>query len=166
MAARPVWKGQLRLSLVSIPVEMFSATGCKARVRPRSSGLLPGTRNYADEIRKTDRSFASISEKPAEEDLLDLATALIEKKSGPFDPAAFEDHCSDAVCALVEEKMKGRKPRTVNAPERPRGGDNVIDLMDVLKKSLETSKPRPARKAQAARPATRTIARSPRRKSA
>ncbi len=26
MAARPVWKGQLRLSLVSIPVEMFSAT--------------------------------------------------------------------------------------------------------------------------------------------
>jgi DNA end-binding protein Ku len=32
MAARPVWKGQLRLSLVSIPVEMYSATKTSARV--------------------------------------------------------------------------------------------------------------------------------------
>lgn len=32
MAPRPVWKGQLRLSLVSIPVEMFSATDRKSRV--------------------------------------------------------------------------------------------------------------------------------------
>ena len=32
MAARPIWKGQLRLSLVSIPVEMFSATKSGARI--------------------------------------------------------------------------------------------------------------------------------------
>ena len=32
MAPRPVWKGQLRLSLVSIPVEMFSATVTGARI--------------------------------------------------------------------------------------------------------------------------------------
>ena len=32
MAARPVWKGQLRLSLVSIPVEMYTATKSSARI--------------------------------------------------------------------------------------------------------------------------------------
>ena len=32
MAARPIWKGQLRLSLVSIPVEMYSATSRSGRV--------------------------------------------------------------------------------------------------------------------------------------
>jgi len=32
MAARPVWKGQLRLSLVSIAVEMYSATRSGARI--------------------------------------------------------------------------------------------------------------------------------------
>ncbi len=32
MAARPVWKGQLRLSLVAIPVEMYSATKSGARI--------------------------------------------------------------------------------------------------------------------------------------
>jgi DNA end-binding protein Ku len=32
MAARPVWKGQLRLSLVAIPVEMYSAVQSGARI--------------------------------------------------------------------------------------------------------------------------------------
>lgn len=32
MAERPVWKGQLRLSLVSIPVEMYTATNSRARI--------------------------------------------------------------------------------------------------------------------------------------
>ena len=32
MAARALWKGQLRLSLVSIPVELFSATRASAKV--------------------------------------------------------------------------------------------------------------------------------------
>jgi DNA end-binding protein Ku len=32
MAARPIWKGQLRLSLVAIPVELYSATKTDAKV--------------------------------------------------------------------------------------------------------------------------------------
>ena len=35
MASRAVWKGQIRLSLVSIPVEIHSATRSGARVRFR-----------------------------------------------------------------------------------------------------------------------------------
>ncbi len=30
--ARPIWKGQIRLSLVSIPVEIFSATQSARRI--------------------------------------------------------------------------------------------------------------------------------------
>ena len=32
MAARALWKGQLRLSLVSIPVELYSATRSAAKI--------------------------------------------------------------------------------------------------------------------------------------
>jgi len=32
MAARPYWKGQIRLALVSIPVEIYSATKSGAQV--------------------------------------------------------------------------------------------------------------------------------------
>ena len=34
-ASRPIWKGQLRLSLVSITVETFTATKANAKAAPR-----------------------------------------------------------------------------------------------------------------------------------
>jgi len=42
MAARPIWKGQLRLSLVSIPVEMYAATKSGARISFRQIHELSG----------------------------------------------------------------------------------------------------------------------------
>lgn len=129
-------------------------------VRPCSSGLLLETLHYQDEIRKTDPFFSSISAKPAEKDLLDVAMALIDKKSAPFDAGAFQDHYGDAVRALVQEKMKGRKGKTVSAPAKARGGDsNVIDLMAALKKSLDNSKT-PAGRASAKSSAKTSGARS------
>ncbi|MCO5058665.1 MAG: Ku protein [Rhizobiaceae bacterium] len=261
MATRPVWKGQLRLSLVSIPVEMYSATDSKARVsfrqihkpsgkpvryekvvagvgpvknddiwkgyeidddeyvvidpddidaikletkktlelvqfvdvseippiyfdkpyflaptdelaedafrvvrdalretgkaglgqlamrgqeylvavRPCSNGLLLETLHYEDEIRKTDPFFSSISKKPAEKDLLDVAKELIGKKTAPFDAGAFKDHYTDAIRELIKAKSKGKKARVSTEDAPRRGGENVIDLMSALKQSLEKS---------------------------
>jgi DNA end-binding protein Ku len=282
MAERPVWKGQLRLSLVSIPVEMYSATNSKARVsfrqihkpsgkrvqyqkvvpgvgpvkneeiwkgyeveddeyvlidpdeidaikletkktlelvqfvdvgdippiyydkpyflapvdelaedafrvvrdalkqtgkagigqlamrgqeylvavRPCSRGLLLETLHYEDEIRKTDPFFSSISEKPAEKDLLEVAKQLIDKKSGPFDAGAFEDRYADAIRELL-------KPKTVNAGEEPRfEGGNVVDLMAALKKSLEGPGGSASKKKAAAKPAAKKAPASRQKKSA
>jgi DNA end-binding protein Ku len=289
MAERPVWKGQLRLSLVSIPVEMYSATNSKARVsfrqihkpsgkrvqyqkvvpgvgpvkneeiwkgyeveddeyvlidpdeidaikletkktlelvqfvdvgdippiyydkpyflapvdelaedafrvvrdalkqtgkagigqlamrgqeylvavRPCSRGLLLETLHYEDEIRKTDPFFSSISEKPAEKDLLEVAKQLIDKKSGPFDAGAFEDRYADAIRELLKAKAKGRKPKTVNAGEEPRfEGGNVVDLMAALKKSLEGPGGSASNKKAAAKPAAKKAPASRQKKSA
>ena len=33
MAARPIWRGQIRLALVSIPVELYSATRSGAQIQ-------------------------------------------------------------------------------------------------------------------------------------
>ncbi|GGG25609.1 Ku protein [Chelatococcus composti] len=132
-------------------------------VRPCGSGLMAETLHYEEEIRKTDPFFSSISSKPAEKDLLDVARQLIERKSGPFDASAFEDRYAEAIRNLVEEKAKGRKPRRVRAEEeaRPRGG-NVVDLMSALKQSLEKSgKKQPQKK-----PAAKAGSSSRRRKSA
>lgn len=110
-------------------------------VRPCANGLMLETLHYEDEIRKTDPFFSSISKKSAEKDLLDVAKELIEKKTAPFDAGAFEDRYYDAIRELVAEKAKGRKPKKVPAEEgsRSRGGGNVIDLMEALKKSVEKS---------------------------
>ena len=49
-----------------------------------------------------------------------------------FEPERFEDHCEEALAELINAKRQGK---TIAARPRPRG-ENVVDLMDALKKSL------------------------------
>ncbi len=83
-------------------------------------------------------------------DMLDLAKHIVEQKSGHFDPQSFEDHYEAALTELINQKRNGK---TVAAKPRPRG-ENVVDLMDALKRSIsgaakaapavKTKKPRKA----------------------
>lgn len=50
MAPRPVWKGQIRLSLVSIPVEMYSATKSGAQISFRQIHRPSGKRVHYDKV--------------------------------------------------------------------------------------------------------------------
>jgi len=127
-------------------------------VRPCGDGLLLETLRYAGELRKSDKIFSDIPHKRPAKDMIDLATELIERKSGPFKPEAFKDHYGDALRALVEEKRKKGKVTDAEEEETPRPkGDNVIDLMDALKKSISgktesaAAKPRKAARKKARR---------------
>ncbi|UYN99046.1 MAG: Ku protein [Devosia sp.] len=128
-----------------------------AAIKPSGTGLMLETLHYEDEIRKADPFFSQISNKKAEADLLDVATALIEKKTAPFDASAFKDHYQTALRELIGRKMKakGRKITAKDdpAPERP-SGSNVVDLMAALKESLEGGKTS-SRKASPAKPAAK-----------
>ncbi|MHA6297181.1 non-homologous end joining protein Ku [Devosia sp. CAU 1758] len=123
-----------------------------AAIKPSGTGLMLETLHYEEEIRKADPFFSQISGKKAEADLLEVATALIEKKTAPFDAGAFKDHYQSALRELIGRKMKakGRKITASKdeAPERP-SGENVVDLMAALKESLEGGgkKKAPAKKA-------------------
>jgi DNA end-binding protein Ku len=114
-----------------------------AAIKPSGTGLMLETLHYEDEIRKADPFFAQISGRKAEPDLLDVAMALIEKKSAAFDAKAFKDHYQSALHDLIRRKMKnkGRKitADTDDEPKRPSGA-NVVDLMSALKESLEGGK--------------------------
>ena len=86
--------------------------------------------------------FSGIEDEAPDKELLEVATQLIDKKTAPFDAAAFEDHYAAALRDLIDRKMKSKKtPRakTSQDDERPEG-ENVVDLMDALKKSLKQSK--------------------------
>jgi DNA end-binding protein Ku len=107
-------------------------------VKPCGNGLLMETLRYEDEIRKAAPYFKGISGKPADKELMELAEQLIERKTAPFDAAAFEDHYAEALRELIDRRRKagGRKVAVEEEePERPRG-ENVVDLMSALKKSL------------------------------
>jgi DNA end-binding protein Ku len=127
-------------------------------IRPAGKGLLLETLHYEDELRKADPYFSDIPGKKADADLLDVATALIDKKTGPFDAAAFKDHYQAALRELIARKLKskGKRVSTKDEPEeRPSAGSNVVDLMAALKSSLEgDAKKSPAKKAAPRRKAS------------
>lgn len=140
-----------------------------AAVKPCGDGLLLETLRYAEEIRRADPLFSEISGKAAEKDLLDVATTLIERKTAPFDAAAFKDNYTVALKELIDRKRGSRKAKTVETDDRrpSRGSDNVVDLMSALKQSLETTKGGKSggSKSRSSKPAASTATKSRSRKS-
>jgi len=126
-------------------------------IRPAGKGLLLETLHYEDELRKADPYFADIPAKKADADLLDVATALIDKKTDKFDAGIFKDHYQSALRELIARKLKskGKRISTREEPQESRPeGSNVVDLMAALKSSLEGDGKSPAKK-PAARSAPR-----------
>ncbi len=143
-------------------------------LRPCGKGIILETLRYADEVKRAQSYFNEIPNETPSEDLLDLATTLIEKKSAPFEPSEFHDRYIDALKGLIEKKSKAKGKKKiledVDEPETGRGS-NVIDLMAALRKSVgsgaakkapakkaATATKEPAKKAPAKKPATKKSA--------
>jgi DNA end-binding protein Ku len=111
-------------------------------LKPCGRGLVLETLRYADEVNKAQGYFRDIPDETPDPELLDLAEALIEKKSGAFDPQEFHDRYVDALRGLIERKRKahGRKIIEDKDPGDARSASNVVDLMAALKKSMEGSR--------------------------
>ncbi len=100
-------------------------------------GLVMETLRYADEVNKAASYFRDIADAAPDADLLDLATTLIDKKTGKFDASDFHDRYVEALKELIERKKKGK---TLNLDDekdvKASTGSNVVDLMAALKKSI------------------------------
>ncbi|MDT9597450.1 non-homologous end joining protein Ku [Sphingosinicella rhizophila] len=107
-------------------------------IKPCGRGIVLETLRYADEVNKAQGYFRDIADAAPDEELLDLAETLIEKKTAAFDPSKFHDRYVDALHDLIERKrkLKGGKIHA-EEEEAPARGSNVIDLMAALKKSIE-----------------------------
>ena len=122
-------------------------------------GMVMETLRYADEVNKAASYFREIGDGEPDEELLDLATTLIDKKTGKFDASDFHDRYVEALKELIEHKKKGKTLNIDNVDDAstdPRG-NNVVDLMAALKKSIG---PASKAKAQAKKPTGKATARS------
>ena len=108
-------------------------------LKPCGRGMVLETLRYADEVNKAQGYFRDIPDSEPDAELLDLASTLIEKKSGAFDPKMFHDRYVDALKALIERKKKGKGRKIIEDKDdgKDSRGSNVVDLMAALKKSLE-----------------------------
>jgi len=122
-------------------------------VEPFRSGLLMTTLRAANEVREPEYDAKG----KAETRMVSLAKDIISKLRGSWQPKTFRDEYQDALRALVKAKQKGKEPK---APDTETPKSNVVDLMNVLRRSLEGGK-QPATKKGSSAPAHRS---SPKRK--
>jgi DNA end-binding protein Ku len=80
--------------------------------------------------------FEDIPDEKIPKDMLELASHIVETKSGHFEPEKFEDHYEDALKELLKKKQAGEK---IEAPKE-RAPAKVINLMDALRRSVEAER--------------------------
>jgi DNA end-binding protein Ku len=101
-------------------------------LEPLDKGLMGTLLRYPYEVRPADEYFDDIQDVKVTKDMLDLAKHIVNQKAGHFEPDKFEDQYETALIDLINQKRAG-KP--IAAKARPRG-ENVVDLMDALRKSI------------------------------
>ncbi|WP_298253191.1 Ku protein [Bradyrhizobium sp.] len=101
-------------------------------LEPFDKGLVGTLLRYPYEVRSADEYFDEIQDVKVTKDMLDLAKHIVNQKSGRFEPEKFEDHYETALVDLINQKRAG-KP--ITPKERPKG-DNVVDLMEALRRSV------------------------------
>jgi len=110
-----------------------------AALKPCGNGLMLETLRFADEVRESAPYFAEVDDDEPDQELLDLAEELIEKKASAFKPEAFKDSYTEALRELIEAKAKKGKPVHVSE-DSLEGGGEVIDLVEALKRSVGDKK--------------------------
>jgi DNA end-binding protein Ku len=128
-----------RESLVGIARLVLHTKEHLAALLPAGPALMLGTLRWTDEIRPADDLQlppAGASSLKAQE--LTMATQLIREMSTPFEPQKFKDRFTDAIRALVDRKARAGDTAQVEPLEQapPVEGGNVVDLTELLRKSL------------------------------
>jgi DNA end-binding protein Ku len=122
--------------MVAIGKVVFTSREHIIALEARGKGMMGMTLRYPYEVRKEDEYFDDIPDEKIPKDMLELASHIVESKAGHFKPEKFEDQYEDALKELLKKKQSGQK---IEAP-RDREPSKVVNLMDALRRSVETER--------------------------
>jgi len=122
--------------MVAIGKVVFTSREHVIALEARGKGLLGVTLRYPYEVRKEKEYFDDIPDEKLPKDMLDLAKHIVDSKKAEWKPERFEDQYEDALKELLKKKQSGQK---IEAP-REREPSKVINLMDALRRSVETER--------------------------
>ncbi|MBN9043768.1 MAG: Ku protein [Rhizobiales bacterium 62-47] len=111
-------------------------------IEPSGKGLIATTLRYPYEVRDESEFFDDIKTPKISKDMVELAAHILETKAAHFHPDKFKDKYENALKALVKRKASGK---TIEQPKPVERSDNVVDLMDALRRSLKGGKAASAR---------------------
>jgi len=105
----------------------------------RDRGLLGMLLHYPYEVRQPDEYFRDIPAEKAPQEMIELATHIIDTMAGHFDPQKFDDRYEDAMRELIKRKAAGEKITPVEHA-KPK---TTVNLMEALRASVEAGGKRP-----------------------
>jgi DNA end-binding protein Ku len=107
-------------------------------IMPMGKGLLGMTLHYAHEVRSEADYFSDIQEMILPADMLQIAERIVEMKTENLDPALLEDRYRTVLVSMLRAKQAKLPQKADVVAPKPQ---NVINLMEVLKRSLSAEKP-------------------------
>ncbi|MCV3210029.1 Ku protein [Mesorhizobium sp. YC-39] len=106
--------------------------GREVLIEPYGKGMVMIELRTHNEMVSEESVFGDLKKQTYDEELLDIAGMLIDKKVTTFDPSNFEDTYENALIEMIDAKRKGKKP----PKPAPKPSENVVNLSEVLRKSL------------------------------
>jgi DNA end-binding protein Ku len=107
-------------------------------IRSYGSGLLGITLRYEHEVRSEMEYFTDIPNVTLPREMVKITEHILATKTEDFDPAYLEDRYRTALVEKLRKKRAQMPTKTVvSAPSQ----QNVINLMDALKRSLAVERP-------------------------
>jgi len=96
---------------------------------------------FHDELRSSEELEIPESVKLSKKEM-DLAESLIDGMTSTWKPEEYEDEYKDSVMKRIEakSKKKGKTEAPEEVEEKDSGSGKVVDIMDLLKKSVEAKK--------------------------
>jgi DNA end-binding protein Ku len=107
-------------------------------LRPMEGGLVAQTLHEQRDINDAKAVFEGASHMKTDPDMVKLATQLIDRQTGTYDPSDIEDKYETRLRAMIDAKLKGEG--IVDEPMEEPDRGNVVDLMAALRKSLGDTK--------------------------
>jgi DNA end-binding protein Ku len=149
--------GKIGIATVVIRTRQYLAA-----LIPHGDVLLMNTIRYANEVRPVEElgiPEASLKGAKVTAKEIDLALRLIDDMADHWQPEQYKDTYREDLLKRIEEKVKAGQTKEITAPEKEgaeeKAGAEVIDLMALLRKSVEgKAKAAPAR-ASGKRPAAK-----------
>jgi DNA end-binding protein Ku len=117
-----------------------------AAVKPSANALLLELMHFADELIEPESLHLSATAHVSKGEM-DMARTLIDRMTDKWHPEKYKDDYKEGLLKLIEKKVASGG-REIEAPKaKSRRASNVIDLVDVLRKSLgEAEAKKPSRR--------------------
>ena len=105
-------------------------------LEPRGKGIVLWTLRYGDEVRNEQDYFATGGGQKPDPQAMALIKKLIGERTAPWAPAMIKDPVQDRLLDIISAKKKGRKKPAKAEKAAPATPNNVVNIMDALRKSL------------------------------